>query len=196
MSLPERLKGEFTTLSLVLMPIAIAINIVGGIFIVALKLPIYLDSIGTVLVGILVGPWAAAVTGALANIIWGLIMDPVAMPFAITSFFIGLTAGFLAKKGYFQTFGKSMISGFCIGLVGAIVSTPIVVYLFGGVTSSGSTFITAYLLATGKQLFFSVFSSSMLSDLADKLITAGIAFYIARNLPERIRSRFSQSTGA
>lgn len=192
MSFSEGLKKEFSTMSLVLMPIAIGINIAGGVFIVALKLPIYLDSIGTLLVSILVGPWAGAVTGLLANIIWGLTIDPVAFPFSITAFFIGLTGGYLAKKGMFKTVPKTLLSGAIIGLVGATVSTPIVAYVFGGVTSSGSTFITAYLLATGKQFLISVFSSSIISDLGDKLITALVAYLIARNLPLRIRSRFAQ----
>ncbi len=68
----ENIKKEFSTRTLVLIPIAIVINIVIGELTVRLKLPIYLDSIGTVLVGAIAGPWAGALTGALANLIWGL----------------------------------------------------------------------------------------------------------------------------
>lgn len=193
MSIGQELKKEFSTLTLVLMPIAIGINIVGGVFIVALKLPIYLDSIGTVLVGILAGPWAGAVTGLLANVIWGLTIDPVAFPFAITAFFIGLVAGFLGRAGMFRTLPRALLSGAIIGVMAATVSTPIVVYVFGGVTSSGSTFITAYLLATGRQLIQAVFSSSIISDVGDKLITCLVAYLIVRNLPARLRSRFAQA---
>ena len=60
MSFTEQLKKEFSTRTLVLMPVAIAINIAVGEIVTRLKLPIYLDSIGTVLVGALAGPWAAA----------------------------------------------------------------------------------------------------------------------------------------
>jgi len=191
MSALDGIKKEFSTLALVLIPIAIGINIAGGVFIVALKLPIYLDSIGTVLVAILVGPWAGAVTGALANIIWGLTIDPVAMPFAITAFFIGLVAGFLARAGLFKVWYKTVLAGILIGLTGGIVSSPIVAYMFGGVTSSGSTFLTAYLLATGKQLLTAVFTSSVLADLGDKIITSLVAYAIARTLPLRVRARFA-----
>ena len=46
------------------MPVAIAINIVLGYTVqTVLKLPIYLDSIGTILVGVLAGPLAGALTG-------------------------------------------------------------------------------------------------------------------------------------
>ena len=59
---------QFDTRTIVLMPIAIAINIILGATVAnALKLPIYLDSIGTILVGALAGPVAGALTGFLAN---------------------------------------------------------------------------------------------------------------------------------
>ncbi len=99
-----RLKADFTTLTLVLIPVAIVINIViGQIVQNVLKLPIYLDSIGTVLVAVLAGPLAGALTGALSNIIWGIIFStPTIIPFAITAFAIGLMAGFLARLGWFR----------------------------------------------------------------------------------------------
>ena len=59
----DNIKKEFSTRTLVLIPIAIVINIVIGELTVRLKLPIYLDSIGTVLVGAIAGPWAGALTG-------------------------------------------------------------------------------------------------------------------------------------
>ena len=63
-------------LSLTLMPVAIAINIAVGSIAVSLRLPIYLDSIGTVLVGVLAGPWAGALTGLLSNLIWSILPIP------------------------------------------------------------------------------------------------------------------------
>ena len=62
---------QFDTRTIVLMPIAIAINIIlGQTVAAALKLPIYLDSIGTILVGALAGPIPGMLTGLLANLIW------------------------------------------------------------------------------------------------------------------------------
>ncbi|MEJ7696966.1 MAG: hypothetical protein WKF78_10215 [Candidatus Limnocylindrales bacterium] len=60
--------GRFDTRTIVLIPIAIAINIVLGQTVgAALKIPIYLDSIGTILVGVLAGPIPGLVTGLLAR---------------------------------------------------------------------------------------------------------------------------------
>ena len=99
---------QFTTRVIVLMPVGIAINIVLGSTVQqALKLPIYLDSIGTILVGVLAGPLAGGLTGVLANLIWGYLLPaPIGTttigPFAITAGVIGLLAGFWGQLGVFR----------------------------------------------------------------------------------------------
>lgn len=102
----ENIKKEFSTRTLVLIPIAIAINIAIGQLVYVLKLPIYLDSIGTVLVGALVGPWAGAVTGGLSNLLWGVVPPPLqnaySVPFFYVAIVIGLMAGFFGKRGAFE----------------------------------------------------------------------------------------------
>lgn len=104
MTLSQRVRSDFTTITFALIPVAIVINIViGQIVQVYLKLPIYLDSIGTVLVAVLAGPIAGAITGALSNIIWGIIFsNPDTIPFAVVAFVIGLAAGWFAQMGWFK----------------------------------------------------------------------------------------------
>jgi energy-coupling factor transport system substrate-specific component len=194
MSFGDRLKKDFSTMTLVLIPVAIAINVVIGEIVLLLKLPIfYLDSIGTVLVGVLAGPWAGALTGTLSNIIWGLIIDPNSFPWFPVALFIGLVAGICAGYGLFKSWWKVVISGFLIALAAAIVSTPIAVYLYGGITASGSSLITAYLLATGRGLIESVLSTNFLVEPIDKIATALLAWAIIKGLSVRYVSRFPRA---
>jgi energy-coupling factor transport system substrate-specific component len=98
---------DLSTATLALLPVAIAINIAVGAIVVALRLPIYLDSIGTVLVGVLAGPWAGALTGLLANLIWAILpvpggAGPTIAFFAPVAAVIGLMAGFWAGRGAFR----------------------------------------------------------------------------------------------
>lgn len=98
---------DLSTATLALMPVAIAINIAVGAIAVALRLPIYLDSIGTVLVGVVAGPWAGALTGLLANLIWAILpvpggAGPTVAFFAPVAAVIGLMAGFWAGRGAFR----------------------------------------------------------------------------------------------
>ena len=97
--------SEFTTRTIILMPVAIALNIIlGQTVAAALKIPIYLDSIGTILVGVLAGPLAGAATGFLANILWAYVIPPPfqyppAAAFAIVAAVIGLLAGIAGGRG-------------------------------------------------------------------------------------------------
>jgi hypothetical protein len=100
------LSRQFPTRVIALIPVAIAINIVLGYTVqTVLKLPIYLDSIGTILVGVLAGPIAGAVTGAASNIIWQYapgIGGGTIGPFAITAAVIGLLAGLWGYLGVYR----------------------------------------------------------------------------------------------
>jgi energy-coupling factor transport system substrate-specific component len=112
--LSNSLKKDFTTMTLVLIPVAIAINIVIGQIVFVLKLPVFLDSIGTVLVGALAGPWAGALTGALTNIVWGLLINPDLLPWTPVAMVIGAVAGICSILGLFKSWWKVVISGLII----------------------------------------------------------------------------------
>lgn len=123
------LSRQFPTRVIVLMPVAIAINIVLGYTVqTVLKLPIYLDSIGTILVGVLAGPIAGALTGVLANLIWQYapgIGGGTIGPFAITAGVIGLLAGLWGRLGIYRS---RPATGAQLGIA-AIISGALVILL-------------------------------------------------------------------
>jgi len=104
----ESISRQFDTRTIVLIPIAIAINIVLGQAVsAALKIPVYLDSIGTILVGALAVPIPGAITGLLANLLWTYVVPPpfqsaYAAPFAVVAAVIGLMAGGFAFLGWMR----------------------------------------------------------------------------------------------
>ena len=184
------LRNDFNTMTWVLIPVAIAINLVIGQIVLVLKLPVYLDSVGTVLVGVICGPWAGALTGALSNIIAGIVIDPGWFPWFPVAAVIGLVAGLCAKAGFFKIWWKVVLTGVLIALAAVLVGTPIAVYLFGGITASGSSFITAFLLQTGRDLVSSVLSTNFIVEPIDKIATAFLAFVIIKGLSTRYLARF------
>jgi hypothetical protein len=119
------LSRQFPTRVIALIPVAIAINIVLGYTVqTALKLPIYLDSIGTILVGVLAGPIAGAVTGAASNIIWQYapgIGGGTIGPFAITAAVIGVLAGLWGYLGVYRPRPASGASLWLAVLVGVAI---------------------------------------------------------------------------
>ena len=101
--------GRFDTRTIVLIPIAMAINIVLGQTVASvLKVPIYMDSIGTILVGVLAGPIPGLVTGILTNLVWTYVIpspfhSDFAAPFAVVAAWIGLFSGLAAQWGFFRS---------------------------------------------------------------------------------------------
>ena len=190
----DRLKSDFNTITLVTIPVAIAINIVIGQIIFTLKVPLYVDSIGTVLVAVLAGPWVGALTGLLSNMIWGLTGLNVAYaPFAAVAAIIGLLAGIFSEIGWFKKWWKMIVGGLITGLVAAIVSAPIAAYVFGGVTGSGTDVVVAFFRAMGFGVLPASFAQGVSSDPLDKAVTFLLVFLIVRALPGRLIGRYSRS---
>lgn len=182
---------KFNTAALVLIPAAVGINYLGKLFAGALKLPLWLDSIGTMLSACLAGPIVGAICGAINNIIYGF-QDPISFVYAFTSIGIGLAAGILAYKGMFEKFSKVLISGLIITAVAVLISTPLNMIFWGGQT--GNLWGDAVYAATAAQnmpMFISSLLDEIVVDLPDKIVTVLIVFGIYRVLPKRLTLLYS-----
>lgn len=182
---------QFTTLTVVLIPVAVGINYVGKLLAAALKLPLWLDSIGTVLAGMLAGPWIGAIAGAANNVIFGITADPISFWYLITSIAIGLLVGYMAFSGWISSFGRSVTLGLAVGAVAAIVSTPINVILWEGQTGNvwGDALYVA-LVGNNWPIWIASFLDSLVVDVPDKLATVIISYLLLRSLPERLTGLF------
>lgn len=180
---------KMSLMSILLFPIAIAINFVGGQIVALLRLPIFLDCIGTVLVSALTGPIGGIIVGVLTNLILG-ITAPTFIPYAIVSAAIGLVAGVCAQKGMFKTVKSTLIVGVFVWIVTQLTAIPITTLVFGGVTGSGTSFITGFFVSTGQELFEAVFTTSILTETVDKFITVLIAYFLIKSIPARTLMKF------
>lgn len=131
----DSIARQFDTRTIVLIPLAIAVNIILGAAVAnALKIPIYLDSVGTILVGALAGPIPGALTGFLANILWQYVIPPpfqgaVAAPFAIVAAVIGLMAGLFGRYGWLRPRPDRATGQLAVGAVVAVGIIAIMAFL-------------------------------------------------------------------
>lgn len=184
------IKTDFSLLALLLIPIAVAVNFVGGQVAVLLKIPLYLDTIGTILVAMLCGPWVGGLAGLITNLVLG-ISNPTFLAFAIVNVAVGIVTGFCARWGGFTVWWKWIISMVLMSLASIITAAPIVVLLYGGITASGTSLITATLMATGVNIWNAVISTELVFTVSDRIISFIITYLILRVIPDRTLIKFS-----
>ncbi len=176
----NRFDSQVLWRALLLIGLAIVVNIaVGRLVREVLHWPLWLDSIGTVLVGALLGPLAGAATGAATNLLVTIFADNrAALPFAITAAFIGWAAGYAGQLGAFQRLWSAALTGLVVGIGAALISAPIATYAFGGLTDTGFAYLRPWLDATGATIFQLTTIQGLISDPLDKLISFVVAWLL------------------
>jgi energy-coupling factor transport system substrate-specific component len=185
---------KFNTVTLVLIPAAIGINYLGKLFAGLLKLPLWLDSIGTCLAAVLAGPIVGAICGAANNIIYGLTMDPISTVYAITNIGIGISVGILCYKGFMKNIKGAIITGLVVGLVAVVISTPLNMIFWGGTTGNvWGDALYAWAVAQNMPAWIASFLDELVVDLPDKLAVVIIVFAIQKALPKSLISLYQNS---
>src|SRR5882757_78984 len=189
----------FTTPRLVAIALCAALNFAIGNIVYLVKLPIYLDSIGTILCALLIfldrfaAIACAFIAGFIGVILSGLVINPFLPWFTFTVLAIALVSALLTAHAT-ETFrarplpvpsfvGKVVLYGVITGIASAVMSAPVVVYLFGGVTGSGTGFVVAFFLKTGQQLMNSALLSGLTTEPIDKSLQVLLAALLYRATP-------------
>ena len=167
--------------------LAIVLNVIGGHIALLFHLPIYLDSIGTIMIAMLYGP----VYGMLPPLLYGLVMgfsiDIYSLYYMPVGMILGLTTGLAAR--YFSLKGWRIIPGaLMITIPGTIVSSIITAVLFGGITSSGSTISVQLLNKAGLGLTASVFVVQIMTDYLDRILSLVLVACLLRMIPRELYS--------
>lgn len=169
--------------------ISIAINIVLGIVTSALKAPFYLDTLGTVLTAVILGPIPGAIVGALTNIITGFIYSIKDIPFLIVNVVVALVVGYAAKKFKFNIV-TAVICGLILSIVCPLIGTPIGILIYGGLTGTISDIIVVALKSSGSSIFAASFIAKIGNNLLDKVGTCLIAYVLITRLPNSLKNTF------
>ncbi|MBO0594922.1 ECF transporter S component [Nesterenkonia sp. E16_7] len=175
---------------LALMPVMIALNIATGQIVGMSPIPLYLDSLGTVIIGVIAGPAAGALTGILTNVIWGVTINPTVIAFTAGSAFIGAAAGWAARLGGFRRIWWAVLAGALAGIPTGLIATPVAAFIYGGGLGVGTGSIVAALQGAGASMLGAATIQGLGSDIADKAIIFALAFLVIAALPNRLRSRF------
>lgn len=121
--------GTISTYQLCLVAMAVAVNIAGGQIALLLRLPVYLDSIGTILVGAVLGPRMGMIPNLLSGIFMGMTVDVYSLYFAPVGMVTGLMSGLLMGRRTLK--GPACFDSPGVAIPGTLVSSLINAVLFG-----------------------------------------------------------------
>jgi energy-coupling factor transport system substrate-specific component len=183
MRLPQHVSA---TQAVMIVALCAALNVLGGFVAKTFAVPVvYLDTIGTFVAAVVLGPWWGAAAGASYNVVGSLTFDPGTVPFAAVSVVVALLWGYgIRSFGLGRSAGTFLGLGIAVAVVSAIAASPIVLWLYGGATGSASDAITFLFELVGLDQGPSVFFSNLVSNAADKLIAGSIGLALVRALPE------------
>lgn len=179
------------TSKLVLISLCVGINVIGALIAVVLKLPIFLDTIGTFMVAFLFGPIAGIITGVLSYSITTVTFDPYALYFIPSQIMVGLLAGILYKKKGFNKKAIIPFSTLLIATASAFVAAISSAFVFGGITSSGNSIIVMYLKNMGLGLVPSVFITQILTEFIDKMLIVVLVLNIIKVIPKSFKTKIT-----
>jgi energy-coupling factor transport system substrate-specific component len=145
----------------------------------------------------------AAIVGVVSFLIGGALVNPYLPWFSLTAvagaafgaFIVRgrLEMGLDSSRSVLKTGGAMVIFGISWGILAALVSTPVVVHLFGGVTGSGTTLVTAFLIKAGEQMAKAVLLTGLAAEPIDKTLQLLLAWLAARATPKAFTERLSGS---
>ena len=179
----------WSTITLAMIPICLAINYVGAQIAIALKLPMYLDVIGSIMMGAICGPIPGVVLGALSSAINSL-SEPTAIAYIPVTVACGLVAGLLGKAGFMKWLWKSLIAGFVLAVAAVAISSPITAFLYGGISGTGNDVIVLGLQAAGMGLLPATLIATLITEFFDKLLSCWVVFFVVKALSDRQLSKF------
>ena len=185
-------KTKFNAACFVLIPACIGINYLGKLFASVLKLPLWLDSIGTCIGAVLGGPVIGAVCGAANNLIYGFTTgDTITLVYALTSLGIGVAVGVMARLGQMEKLFGAILTACAAGLTAVVISTPLNILFWGGTTGNvWGDAMFAWSQASGMPVFLGSLLDEVIVDVPDKLITLIIVFVIVKGLPKKLTSLY------
>lgn len=167
--------------------IAGGISALLGTLVHAFQLPLYLDSILTIIVTLHLGIIPGVVTAIVTNGILAL-TGQVLFPFVCCNLLTAVATWLFVRHRWLDTAGGFVWLGVTVALLNGFFGSVLAYIIYSGVTSvHGIDRLVMGLMVTGQSLLTAVFWAGMVTNLVDKLVSALIAFisrgWISKRLP-------------
>lgn len=166
------------------------INLLGVRVALGLKLPIFLDCVGTLLAATLGGPIPGIAVGFLTNVING-IADFTTAYYGVLNVLIAVAATHFHRKGYFKRLGGLVVVILTLALIGGGVGSLLTWMLYGEGFGEGISAGLAHRFYDGgiHSILLAQLAADMLIDLLDKTVCVLLVAGVLRLVPDDLRRR-------
>ena len=156
------------------------LDLTGRYFAVRYKLPLWGDSLGTVLAAYVLGPFSGAVVGALACIMLSFADYRTAF-FSIVGIGIGLGTGFFARRGAFKTYFNAVTCAIAVTSYTFISSSILDLVIWGGTTGNlWGDAVISYFRNIGLKSAVSCFIGQFYLEFVDKFLTVSLLYLLLK----------------
>ena len=166
------------------------INTGGSKLALALKLPVFLDSIGTMLAAALGGVIPGITVGFLTNVVGGL-SDYTTAYYGVLNVLIALAAARFQRRGMFRRPGGVIVAIVAFALIGGGLGSALTWMLYGPGFGEGISLALARRFYDGglASAPLARLAADMLIDLLDKAVSVGIVVIALHLIPDALQRK-------
>lgn len=158
---------------------AVIVNLVGGQTVGLLNLGLFLDTLGTAVIAIALGPWYGVAVAVLTQPLAAAVSGELAgLPYVLVSVSAALVWGYGARSIRLTgTAPRFLVLSAGVGVMCTILAAPITVLMHHGFNEhAASDSMTRILLAAGDQMWAAVTLSNLSASIPDKIIVGFVAY--------------------
>ena len=94
--------------------------------------------------------------------------------------------GFIAKKFKFNLV-TAIITGLILSVVCPLIGTPIGIWVYGGLTGTGTDFLFIWLKEVGNNIFVASFIAKITSNFLDKIASCILVWALIEGMPRQLK---------
>ena len=184
--------GGSLTRKIVLCVLAVMINVVGLNAMNRIGMPLYLDTVGTILAAALGGSLPGVLVGFVTNVINGL-TGVQSVYYGVVNILVAVITALFARKGFFRDTVKPLAILPIYALMAGVISAVLTWFLNGSqIGGIGGRFAQSLSENAGLNPFVSQLVIDLVIEFIDKAITIVLVIVILRFLPSGLLDKFDE----
>ena len=173
----------------------IVLNLAGKIFAASLHLPLWFDSLGTVLMSYALGPLCGAIVGVTMNVLYSE-SNPISYIYSLTSIAIAFVVGLTARKKWFETLFGTMTASIFVTIASVVISVPLSWIFSNGMTGNiWGDGVIRFVREFGVNMVIASIIGQFYIDFLDKVVTL-VLLYVLIKIWRRRRKFIKKHTPA